>query len=147
VVLQSTLYSCGPCAVLNALTALGRAEPELTEQVMIRLAGCTPTFGSNATGLKRALSALRFKSRALSYAQPTRALGGLRRALKAGHPVIMLVDGDDHWVACVGALGDRFLLADSGGSGVVDSLSTEQLTRRWRGGGTRPTYYGIEVVL
>lgn len=143
-VLQSTQYTCGPCAVLNALLALG-VEGE-TERTISRLAGTSPIHGTNAAGLRRALSSLRYKSRPMSYGQPGRAAKGLLRALREGHPVLLLVDQDEHWVTAIGVVGERVVIADSGSDFLVTTWSLDELARKWVGSGKRPVYYAIEVV-
>lgn len=53
--------------------------------------------------------------------------------------MILLVDANSHWVAAVGRLGDRILVADSADNDLVLSYSAEQLVDRWAG----PAFFGI----
>jgi hypothetical protein len=63
------------------------------------------------------------------------ALLKLAEALRRGRPVIMAwctaVPGD-HWIAAIGLLGDRYLLADSADSELVTSMSVDEVEERWR---------------
>jgi hypothetical protein len=60
--------------------------------------------------------------------------------LSIGQAVILLVDEEEHWVAAVGAIGTRVLVADPAHNELVLSYSREELIKR-----TGEKVYGIAV--
>lgn len=144
---QSNRASCGPAALHNALAALGinRSEDEL-------IALCKQTAdGTSPAKLIRAIKSISsgapeaeligepFKRKAFADAW----VGLWFLVAQRGRPVILCVDAFDHWVACVGALGDRFMVVDSAELGLVFYYDRVGLEKRWAGpnGG----YHGIIV--
>ena len=68
-------------------------------------------------------------SRALGWTGS--AIGGaIIGALALGWPVLLAVDNDTHWVAAVGRLAARVLVADSADGAVVQSLDEKKLLDR-----------------
>jgi len=112
--LQDDNYSCGPCAIHNALKALGRDIPvdEIED-----LAGTTQRDGTDEWDIKAALNALGFDAEVIDVDDDDRfwfqillAVGG-----DDGHadPVIINTDSEEHWVAAVGMFGERLIVFDS----------------------------------
>ena len=69
----------------------------------------------------------------------------LERHIRAGTPVVLVVDCDSHWAAVVGRLGDRYLLADSADSELVLSMSEGELLQRWANPEARRGFYGVVI--
>jgi ABC-type bacteriocin/lantibiotic exporter with double-glycine peptidase domain len=144
---QSYRADCGPSALSNALDALGirRSHDEL-----VTLCGTTAD-GTTPLQLKRAITALR---ESCDLAGPGEmkdthadiALLRLGAVLADGRPSILLVDNWEHWVAVVGRLGHRFLVADSADLRQSISYKPDELALRWlHSGVTRNGFYGIAV--
>ncbi len=66
----------------------------------------------------------------------------LDRWILVGGVACVTVDEDSHWVAVVGKVGARYLVADSAESELVLSLSAEELVERWDSGTGRQRFYG-----
>lgn len=142
---QSNRASCGPASLHNALAALGikRSEDEL-------IALCKQT--KDGTSSAKLVAAIKAVSTA---AQPTYGEAIKWRDIESGvvglwyivsergRPVILCVDKFEHWVACVGYLGGRFMVVDSAEIGLVFYYTKEELEKRWEGpsGG----FHGIVV--
>jgi hypothetical protein len=73
------------------------------------------------------------------------ALLRLNQALRDGAALILAVDGDSHWVAIVGALADRYIMADSADNELVLSLSEGELAQRWQTPGARRGFYALAL--
>lgn len=136
--MQDSQANCGPTAMSNALAALGITRPAAECEKLCK------TSATEGTSAKRLLSALR----SIETCQPAElrekrqdvAMLKLDKALQYGRPVILCVAENTHWVAAVGALGGRVLVADSADNELVLSKSLEQLTTWWYSG---TNYYGI----
>lgn len=63
----------------------------------------------------------------------------LTHYLERGRPAVLCVDSGEHWVAAVGVLGDRVLVADPADNELVLSYTTAGLVARWGEG----RYYGV----
>ncbi len=143
---QSTLASCGPAALRNALLARGvvRSEDELSQ-----LAGCD-SDGTTAKGMMRALILVAKEHASLMPAPLTESRGDvailrLFAALRSGNVVVLCVDGFEHWVVAFGLLGENMVhVADSGSNELVCHYNPGQMLERWRGLGRRP-FYGIII--
>lgn len=129
--MQDTEANCGVYATRNALFALGivRTPQELERALR------TTVNGTDLKHIVKYLSGVegcdpvRLKEKRSDVA----ALK-LRHAVTKGRPVIITWYAEqpgDHWVAAIGLLGDRFLIADSGDLEVVLSVEIEELLRRW----------------
>lgn len=139
--LQSSQANCGPFAVRNALSALGVSR---SEQECESLCKVTGTHGTRARDLVRGLAAI--ESVMPSCIDETRRDVGLLRldaALRAGRPAILLVDAWSHYVAAVGVLGNRYLVADSADSELVVSVDVAGLATWWGCEGARRPYWGV----
>lgn len=137
---QTNRASCGPAALQNALEALGIIR---TEAELITLTGQTAN-GTSPKQIIRAIRAIGEATRGDTFA--ARKGGEATIALwhcisQEGRPVILCVDKFEHWVACTGYIGNRFVIVDSAELGLVDYYTGPELIERWTGpnGG----FYGI----
>jgi ABC-type bacteriocin/lantibiotic exporter with double-glycine peptidase domain len=95
---QETHFTCGPAAIRNCLIQLGIEPPS---ELNMRVFCNTDKEGTNMSGLKSGAkhSGLLFKE---IYSRSSDVFGRkLLKALKAGHPCIILVDSTTHWIAAV----------------------------------------------
>jgi ABC-type bacteriocin/lantibiotic exporter with double-glycine peptidase domain len=143
---QSYRADCGPSALGNALDALGirRSHDEL-----VSLCGTTAD-GTTPTQLKRAITALRescgLTCGELKDTHADVALLRLGAVLSDGRPAILLVDSWEHWVAVVGRLGHRYIVADSADLRQTVHYQPADLADRWQHPGvTRNGLYGIAL--
>jgi hypothetical protein len=141
--MQSTEASCGPTAMVNALSALGlKREIEECEQ----LCKCSATTGTSTQKLMAALRSIPSLQVSRIYERKAdSALYRLNGALNLGRPTIICVDNSGHWVAVVGQLGvgsitTRYLVADSADMDLVLSYDFKDLLKRWG-----PIYMGVTL--
>lgn len=150
---QSSAASCGPCAVSNALKALGLNVDEAEVlRWMDRVRGAADP-GAEGTGsdlMARALAESRYRIRVRKLNTPDTAyaLLALRGAILDGAVAVLYVDADPddgdetgHWVAAVGISGRRFLVADGADRELVLSYDDDQLTARWE----TPGHYALVI--
>lgn len=132
--MQSSVASCGPTAMVNALSALGMS---YSIEECEKLCRCSATTG---TSTPKMLSALRtipsLHPTRLYERRPATALFHLNGSLALGRPVIVCVDSSEHWTAVVGQLGVglanlKYLMADSADLELVLSYDTKGLLNRW----------------
>jgi hypothetical protein len=142
--MQSTEASCGPTAMVNALSALGlKREIEECEQ----LCKCSATTGTSTVRLMAALRSIpSLQVTRLYERKADSALYRLNGSLNLGRPVILCVDGSEHWVAAIGQLGvgtitTRYLVADSADMDLVVSYDFKDLIGRW----ASPYYLGVTL--
>lgn len=138
--LQSNQSSCGAAALYNAGCALGKTlSLEDCERACKTTAEGTSakqlTTGAVRLGLKADGS---FKERSSLMARLW-----LRDTLQRGAVVIAAVDADEHWVAVVGALGGRYLVADSAENELVLSYSEGEFLQRWQHPESRRGFYAL----
>lgn len=146
-VLQTTEYSCGPCALLCGLRYLGVAG-KATERSLIRETGCDPSIGTLETGLLAAASA-RWSQ---SSVRARITVPELCSWLEGGSvPVLTLQawrapgepDYDDpdtdagHYSVAAGACESGIVLADSS-LRKLGRMTWEDLDQRWHCGATAP---------
>lgn len=142
--MQSTEASCGPTAMVNALSALG-LKRELQE--CEKLCRCSATTGTSTPKLIAALRSIPgLDVNRIYEKKPTSALWHLNGALSLGRPVILCVDSSSHWVAAIGQLGVgtlavRYMVADSGDMELVLSYDFKALLERWKG----PNFLGVTL--
>lgn len=130
VFLQADKYSCGACAIVNALRALGT---RIAVPAVAKLAGTHPIRGTPDAGMRRAVRLLGFRARTFNAVGPSiHAVAALRGHLISGSPVLLTFDRGEHWVAAVGVLGLNVLIADSADGELVVSLDPKELAARWR---------------
>lgn len=147
--LQGTQADCGAASLHNALCSLGmhRSLDELRS-----LCGTTATDGSSERKMlkaARAIAGLEPEVLMETEKRASAALAILRTRLLRGRPVLLLVDPNDdgeaeHWVAAVGLLGPRFLVADSALTELVVAYTEPQLLERWTCSG-RDAHYGMVI--
>lgn len=136
--LQDTAENCGPAAMSNALSAMGITRTQAECEAL-----CGTKAGTSERQLFAALTRVNnLTPAALSESRAEVALLRIEAALRRGSPSILAVDDWGHWVAVVGMLGDRFLLADGGDNELILSVTAGELVRRWAGPGRKP-YYGV----
>ena len=127
--MQNSQATCGPTALQNALFALGirRSQEEL--EVACKT---TATMGTSTAKLLKAVGQIegcvpvRFNERRRDV-----ALLKLRCAVMDGRPVILSWQTGTHWVAAVGMLGPRFLVADAAEAELVLSFTVDELAALW----------------
>ena len=131
--LQDNQANCGPAAMKNALQALG------IERTLPELEAACKTSATNGTPTNNIIRA----AKKIEGCKPIKiletragvALIQLRFALQSGRPVLLSWCSStpgDHWVAAVGLLGERYLVADAADSELVLSLTVEELEGKWR---------------
>lgn len=139
--LQDSQANCGPVSLRNALSALGlrRSTEELET-----LCRTNATEGTTARNLTRAATTIEGLSpRRIEETRRDVALLVLRHALACGRPVVLLVDNWSHYVAAVGTLGERYLVADSADAELVVSLAVDELAGRWGHATAKRPYWGL----
>lgn len=137
---QSHASSCGPASASNALSALGIAR---SEEECSTLCGTTATDGTDPRGLITGLKQIPGCSPAwIREQRGDVAILRLVASLRIGRPVILCVDGYEHWVAAVGLLGDRIIVVDSADADLALSYSAGEALERWEGE-SRPAFIGL----
>ncbi len=126
--LQDNQANCGPAAMSNALAAIGllRSQDECT--VLAK------TSATEGTSTKKLLAAIRAVGRfplVINEKRPSVAILYLCAMLDDGRSAVLCVDDGSHWVAAVGLLGERVLVADSADSELVVSVTRTELAEWW----------------
>lgn len=127
--MQASQHDCGPTALMNALRAIGidRGIDELR-----KLTKATATAGTSERKLLGGIEKIQgIRPRAHRFKDVALGVAVLRDCLRCGDPLILSVDGGEHWIAAVGLLGVRVLVADSASADLVLSYTEEQLVERW----------------
>jgi ABC-type bacteriocin/lantibiotic exporter with double-glycine peptidase domain len=137
--MQDTAANCGPASLSNALQAIGVIRTQAECEQLCRTSG---TEGTNTRGLQAAIKAVGRSPRILNERRADVAWAFLCIALVAGRAAVLCVDKGEHWVAVIGVVGDRVLVADPADNELVLSLSSDQLCVRWASGNR---YYGVIV--
>lgn len=131
--MQDSQANCGPFALKNALFAIGI---ERSAEELEKACGTSATNGTPTKGILKAAAKIEGCMPVLLREKRTDiALMRLAEALRRGRPVVISWTTDapgDHWVAAVGVLGERYLVADSGDSELVRSFAVDELEARWR---------------
>lgn len=131
---QDSQANCGPYALMNALRSLGIMR---TREELEVLCGTTMTDGTPPPKLLRAIGRI-------DGCQPVKirerrrdiALLRLKGALDQGRPVVLVWQDSEgnsggHWVAAVGMLGDRYLIADAADNELVLSHTVAEVAEKW----------------
>lgn len=142
---QTSQFDCGAAALHNALWALGL---EVTLHDCEEACGSDQVEGTPVKKLKAGIKAM--GGVVLAEVRDSKedvALLRLQNHLDWGRPVILVVDGGNHWVTAIGTLGDRFLVADGEDNELVRSFSEGELLQRWCCPDERPRFYGVAVGL
>lgn len=135
--MQDTAANCGPASLANALSAMGVTKSQDECSLLCK------TSATDGTPPKRLLAAIKGLGMRGVVIKEKRAPVGLLMLdhwLQRGRASILCVDNDTHWVAAIGLLNDRILVADSADNELVLSYDREALVKRWGGDGT---YYGV----
>ncbi len=135
--LQDTQANCGPASLSNALQAIGVIR---TQDECARLCKTTGTEGTSAKGLLAATRAVGREPLVINERRPDVAVLFLDNWLRVGRSAVLCVDHSSHWVAAVGVLGERVLIADPADNELVTSLPRAKLAERWAGPNR---YYGV----
>lgn len=132
--LQDNQANCGAFATKNALAALGI---ERSAEELEKLCRTSATDGTPTKNIVAALAKID-GCRPVKIREKRReiALLRLRGALEEGRPVVLSwCDGEgnpgEHWVAAVGMLGRRYLVADSADNEMVLSVEVDELAAKW----------------
>lgn len=134
--MQDSEANCGVFAVRNALMALGieRTSKELEKPLR--------TTATNGTELRHIVSYLKTMKECnpmpIKEKKSDVALLRLEKALRLGRPAVigwMTEEPGDHWVAAVGMLGERYLIADAADMELVLSVSADEVLEKWNAGG------------
>lgn len=147
-IFQSTNYTCGPAAVVNACRVLGYPATEKQATLWCRT---TPKSGTDQAGIvsglwRAGLTGVPFETKDEYHAS--------QRLEDRNLPLIICVNGWDHWVTVIGHTADDLGLR----SIVIDSANTiknrrtngvhvyawEDLKKIW-GHGRRKKYAGVSV--
>jgi ABC-type bacteriocin/lantibiotic exporter with double-glycine peptidase domain len=140
--MQSSQANCGPTALYNAACALGR-EVSLEE---CERACKTTTDGTTVRQLKVGAGRMGLMVEGeVREKNPQIAALLLRDYLNRGCVMLTTVDADEHWVAVVGMLGDRLLVADSAESELVLGYSMGAFLQRWAHPETRKPFFAMVV--
>jgi phage tail sheath gpL-like len=128
---QDSQYNCGPTALYNALQAVGRKRSMLECE---RLCNTSVLHGTSAEQIEAAVAVVQARRPhyVIATSDPPAAIAMLRDALLRGRAAVMVVDNDEHWVAAVGVLGDRVLVADGISNEIVVSYLDSKLVTRWK---------------
>lgn len=131
--MQDSQANCGPYALKNGLAALGI---ERSAEELEKACGTSATNGTPTRGILKAAQKIEgCNPVVLREGKSDVALLKLEHALRRGRPVIIawrVLTPGDHWVAVVGVLGERFLVADAADSELVVSYAVDELEVKWR---------------
>lgn len=138
--MQDCEANCGPYALKNALAALG------IERTAGEMEAACKTSATKGTPLRNIFRA----AEQIEGCTPMRirekrrdvAMLKLRSALLDGHAVVIswcTNEPGDHWVAAVGLLGGRYLIADAADLELILSRSAAEVAEKWFAG----SYEGV----
>ena len=124
---QQLPYSCGPASIINALRCFGIRKAEKT----IRKTSNTNTKnGTSEEDMIRVLTNLGFRVNKHEQGQYAKAWKWLHNKLKDGNPVIISVRNWSHYVAAIGIIGDKIIIADPDGSSTKSENGVLVLNKR-----------------
>lgn len=135
--MQDTAANCGPASLSNALQAIGIIRSQSECETLCRTSA---QDGTTTRGLQSAIKSVGRQPEILNERRADVALSFLRDDLRKGRSAVLCVDLGEHWVAAIGIIGDRVLIADPADNELVMSLSGDQLKSRWASGNR---YYGV----
>lgn len=144
---QQRSWSCGPAALVNAARAIG---VRVSEGRLRKLAGTTED-GTDEHELITAARGIGLTATPHHSADQATAWAFVRANVLDGRPCLICIDQWSHWVAVVGIVGDRILLADPANTkknmaeNGTHSLSRKDLDRRWRCPAESEPFYAIAV--
>jgi ABC-type bacteriocin/lantibiotic exporter with double-glycine peptidase domain len=136
---QSRKFSCGSTALGNALEVYGifKSEEYLSEVCK------TNINGTSSAGLRAGIQAVGCSAIDIKLRDASEARKKLEECLVLGHPVILCVDDWSHWVALVGHINSKAIIADSASVHLVEYFKWPDLMTRWKHYGSR--YHGVIV--
>jgi ABC-type bacteriocin/lantibiotic exporter with double-glycine peptidase domain len=147
---QSTDHFCGPAAVANALRSLGKNITEMQVEAAVakayRKGDAKSVEGTSQSQIKKALDVLKYNHTEFNLAHAEASWRTLRSFLNDECPVLLAVDDSEHWVAAIGTIGKRVLIADGLNSELVLSYDREEMLARWGLSGDVVTYYGLVIL-
>lgn len=135
--MQDTAANCGPASLSNALQALGVIRTQAECETLCKTSG---TDGTTIRGLQGAIKSLGRTPRPINERRFDVAWCFLRGWLQVGNSAVLCVDNSEHWIAAIGVIGERMLIADPADNELVTSLAPDALKARW-GHGNR--FYGV----
>lgn len=150
---QSHASFCGPASLANALRALGVtkwSEDKLVDAIKVSAAqGEEPSAGIGVPQLQRAAEVAGYDAEGFSVTNWSVAWRGVRCAVVDGAPEILAVDWEKgeatHWIAAIGVIGERLVIADPAHDWVVSTVSADQLKRRWKSDTDPESYYSLHI--
>ncbi len=125
---QPNLWQCGPFALKHALIMLGIF---LDEKRIARVAGSSPSSGTNEYQLRRAAHHFDCAFPVLRREEPERARRALSAYLRRGVPCLICINEWAHWVTVVKYERGSFIVLDSRDRAVLTIWTWPQLRRRW----------------
>ena len=146
---QTTPYSCGAAAVVNALRCLGKKVPE---RVIQKISFTSEKNGTDEHGIIAALRSLGFDGSPFNGSFDD-AFAELESELGEGYPVILCTWDMQHWVTAIGKLGKypgngtKIVIFDPSrsksnkGENGVKILTRKQLKKSWKSRDGK--FYGI----
>lgn len=140
--MQDSQAGCGPASLSNALAAVG-IRRSVTE--CESLCGTNATVGTPPPRMVKALKSLGIvgiDAHVIREKKGDVAMLRLEYSLRHGRPVLLVVDDGGHWVAAVGLLGGRYLVADPADTELVVSYEPDEIAARWSDGAA---YYGVAL--
>lgn len=105
---QERGYSCGPAAIRAALYMLGR---KVTEAKIRKVAGTT-TGGSDEKDMVRAIHYYGHKVTVIDCHSKKEAWAKIKYQISKGRPIILCVNGWNHWITVIGTFGKKIILFD-----------------------------------
>lgn len=126
---QPNDWTCGLFALKHALVTLGRSADEESIGEVAR-----PHWwsGTDEIRLARAARAFDCDLDLVRTCDPARAKRDLVATLRKRIPVVLCVDQWEHWITAVRYESSRFVIIDSNLDPVLDSVTWNQMRRRWR---------------
>lgn len=144
---QSTSYSCGAAAVLNASRCFGKR----TSERMIRSVAETTPDGTDDLGIVKALNTIGLVGYAFEEIDPDQAIYRIREELRWLNPTIICTQNLQHWVLVAAGTDNfnRYMIIDSARTqknikeNGIHILSEKELKQAWQ---TRQgLFFGIHV--
>jgi ABC-type bacteriocin/lantibiotic exporter with double-glycine peptidase domain len=135
--MQDTAANCGPASVANALEALGIKRTQTECETLCKTSG---TDGTSARNIIKAVQSLGCKGAVVKEKRAAVAMLMMGHWLTQGRPMIICVDEASHWVAVVGKLGERILVADPADNELVVSCDSAEMVDWWT---ATSGYYGV----
>lgn len=125
---QTTPWKCGPATVRNTLRAFGL---KVGEDAISSLCGTTEE-GTDENGIMYALRSYGCTVTEYKSDSKKNAWQWLHGSLLHGEAVILCTQAWEHWIVCVGSLGNRVVIVDSSNFKYnVSELNTHVWAKDW----------------